>query len=57
MGKITDDQGKDRGGDGMIINNGVALYTHLHFGSHSQGPSALIQPAQNQRRKGVSRND
>jgi len=33
-GRITDAQGKDRGDDGIILNNVVALYTHLHFASH-----------------------
>ncbi|MGE0472539.1 MAG: cobyrinate a,c-diamide synthase [Nitrospirales bacterium] len=54
-GSMTDAQGNDRGGDGMIVNNGVALYTHLHFGSHPQVPSALMQASRNQRRRGDMR--
>lgn len=55
VGKITDAQGKDHGGDGIIFNNGVALYTHLHFGSHPQVSLSLIQAARDQRAIRVSR--
>ena len=51
VGKFTDSRGKDRGGDGIMINNVVALYTHLHFSSHPQVPLALIQAARGQRSK------
>lgn len=45
IGKISDARGKDCGGDGMIVNNVVALYTHLHFYSHPQVPVSLMQAA------------
>jgi len=45
VGRITDAQGKDRGGDGITLNNVVALYTHLHFASHPQVPVTLMQIA------------
>jgi cobyrinic acid a,c-diamide synthase len=49
-GRITDAQGKDRGDDGIILNNVVALYTHLHFASHPQVPATLMQIARAQRK-------
>lgn len=48
MGRITDAQGKDRGGDGITLNNVVALYTHLHFASHPQVPLSIMQVARDQ---------
>lgn len=50
VGRITDAQGKDRGGDGITFNNVVALYTHLHFASHPQVPVALMQIARAQKK-------
>ena len=52
VGRITDARGKDCGGDGILINNVVALYTHLHFSSHPQVPVALMQTARDRRKKG-----
>ena len=48
VGRVTDVQGKDRGGDGIKVVNVIALYTHLHFSSHPHVPLALIQAAQGQ---------
>lgn len=49
VGRITDARGIDCRGDGIIVNNVVALYTHLHFASHPQVPLALIQTVRDQR--------
>jgi cobyrinic acid a,c-diamide synthase len=49
VGRITDARGIDCRGDGIIFNNVVALYTHLHFASHPQVPLALIQTVRDQR--------
>ncbi len=51
VGRITDAQGKDHGSDGVILDNVVALYTHLHFASHPQVPVTLLQIARAQRKK------
>ena len=48
---ITDARGHDCGGDGIMLNNVVALYTHLHFSSNPQVPAALLQAARNQKKK------
>jgi cobyrinic acid a,c-diamide synthase len=44
-GHLTDAQGRNRGGDGITINNLIALYTHLHFASHPHVPLALVEAA------------
>ncbi|WP_454061188.1 cobyrinate a,c-diamide synthase [Candidatus Nitrospira salsa] len=44
-GHIADSQGRDRGGDGIRVKNVMALYTHLHFASNPQVPSALLRAA------------
>jgi len=48
--ECTDAQGKDHGGDGITLNNVVALYTHLHVAGHSQVPVTLMQAARAQRK-------
>jgi cobyrinic acid a,c-diamide synthase len=53
VGRITDARGKDCRGDGITVNNVVALYTHLHFASHPQVPLALIQTVRDQRKMGA----
>ncbi|HNP30898.1 MAG TPA: hypothetical protein PKK23_17780, partial [Nitrospirales bacterium] len=53
LGQITDAQGRDRGGDGIIKNNVIALYTHLHFSSHPHVPLSLLKTA---RSRSVSMN-
>ncbi len=45
VGRIADSQGRDRGGDGIMVGNVMAFYTHLHFSSNPQVPVALIQAA------------
>ena len=45
VGRMTDAQGRDQGGDGIMVGNVLALYTHLHFASNPQVPAALIQAA------------
>ena len=45
VGQITDAQGRDRGPDGIRVENVTAFYTHLHFSSLPQVPVALIQAA------------
>ncbi len=51
VGDITDARGHDCGGDGIMVNNVVALYTHLHFSSNPQVPVALLQAARDQKKK------
>jgi cobyrinic acid a,c-diamide synthase len=45
LGHLTDAQGRDRGGDGIMVGNVIALYTHLHFASHPHVPLALVDAA------------
>ena len=54
VGRVTDARGKDRGGDGIMVNNVVALYTHLHFSSHPHVPVSLMQAARDQREIGTT---
>jgi len=48
IGRMTDARGKNCRGDGITVNNVVALYTHLHFASHPQVPVTLLQTARDQ---------
>jgi cobyrinic acid a,c-diamide synthase len=58
VGRITDAQGKDRGGDAVTLNNIiVALYTHLHFSSHPHVPVTLMQAARAQRKLRIPSHD
>lgn len=50
VGNIIDARGQDRGGDGIIVNNVVAFYTHLHFSSNPRVPVMLMQTAREQRK-------
>ncbi|MEE8124604.1 MAG: cobyrinate a,c-diamide synthase [Nitrospirales bacterium] len=45
VGQIIDAQGHSRGGDGIMVGNVTALYTHLHFASHPHLPRALVEAA------------
>ena len=45
LGHLTDAQGRDRGRDGIMVGNVIALYTHLHFASHPHVPLALVDAA------------
>lgn len=45
LGRLTDGQGRDRGRDGILVGNVIALYTHLHFSSHPHAPLALVEAA------------
>ena len=49
VGKIINARGQDCGGDGIIVNNVVAFYTHLHFSSNPRVPVMLMQSAREQR--------
>ena len=57
VGRITDAQGKDRGGDGITLKNVIALYTHLHFASHPQIAETLMQTARDERKIRISSYD
>ncbi len=57
IGRMTDARGKDCGGDGITVNNVVALYSHLHFASHPQVPVTLLQTARDQRKIRIPRHD
>ena len=49
---MTDAQGRDRGGDGITVNNVVEFYTHLHFSGHPEVPVLLIQAGRKRREMG-----
>jgi cobyrinic acid a,c-diamide synthase len=57
IGRMTDARGKNCGGDGITVNNVVALYTHLHFASHPQVPVTLMQIARDQRKIRIPSHD
>ncbi|GJL57247.1 MAG: cobyrinate a,c-diamide synthase [Nitrospirales bacterium] len=48
LGYLTDGQGRDRGRDGIVKGNVIALYTHLHFSSHPHAPLALVEAARSE---------
>lgn len=43
--QLSDARGKSKGPDGLVMQNTLALYTHLHFGSRPQMAQALIEAA------------
>ncbi|RMH36082.1 MAG: cobyrinic acid a,c-diamide synthase, partial [Nitrospirae bacterium] len=45
VGRIVDAQGRSVGYDGLLCNNAVAFYTHLHFGSQLEIARSLLQQA------------
>jgi cobyrinic acid a,c-diamide synthase len=57
IGQLSDARGKDCGGDGIVVNNVVALYTHLHFASYPQVPTTILQVARGQRKRRISSHD
>lgn len=42
---LTDAQGESKGSDGMLVNNTLGLYTHLHFSSQPSIAASLIASA------------
>jgi cobyrinic acid a,c-diamide synthase len=42
---LRDAQGETKGTDGLIVDNTLALYTHIHFASQPQVPQALVASA------------
>lgn len=50
--RITDARGQNRGPDGLLTGNVVALYTHLHFASQPEAARALVRAARRLNRRG-----
>jgi cobyrinic acid a,c-diamide synthase len=52
---LTDAQGKSKGQDGLVVDNTVGLYAHLHFASQPKIAASLIASARmNGQRSAVS---
>ncbi len=52
LGRLRNAQGKECGMDGMISNNVVGLYTHLHFASYPGVPASLVEAGRRWRDEG-----
>jgi cobyrinic acid a,c-diamide synthase len=44
---VRDAEGERQGSDGLMVNNVLGLYTHLHFGSQPSMATSLIASAHN----------
>lgn len=51
---LMDADGRAVGQDGLTAGNTLALYSHLHFGSHPEGASDLVDAARGSHRTGSS---
>ncbi len=57
VGRMTNARGNDCGSDGIVVNNVVALYTHLHFASYPHVPVTMLETARDQRKIGIASHD
>ncbi|MCE3223303.1 MAG: cbiA [Nitrospira sp.] len=51
---LADAEGKPVGQDGLIVDNALALYSHLHFASRPEVAARLVEAARGSRTRGAS---